>query len=278
MQQALLSWSARTRRDLPWRRTRDPWAILVSELMLQQTQVPRVVPKYHAFLELFPSASVCASASVADVVRAWHSLGYNRRAVHLHRAAVAVVDSHGGELPDDLDALVALPGVGAYTARAILAFAFGRDVGIVESNTARVLARVAGRPLSRKEAQVFADDLVPPGKGWAWNQAMIDLGATVCLRRAPTCATCPVADHCKWHGGPDPAAPAHKQSPFAGSDRQGRGRLVDAMRTGSVSFDRIPEAAGWPDDPARAHRIAATLVADGLAIELDGALALPRLT
>ena len=275
MQQALLTWSARTRRDLPWRHTRDPWAILVSEVMLQQTQVPRVIPKYQAFLDRFPSASQCAAAPVADVVRAWAGLGYNRRAVNLHRAAVAVVERHGGGFPNDLDALMALPGVGPYTARAVLTFAFGRDVGIVESNTGRVLARVAGRPLTQAEGQRFADALVPEGEGWAWNQAMIDLGATVCLRRAPKCAECPVASDCGWHRGPDPAAPANKQSTFAGSDRQGRGRLVDAMRLAPVSVDRIPDAAGWPDDPARAHRAADTLIADGLAVEVDGALRLP---
>jgi A/G-specific adenine glycosylase len=275
VQQELLSWSARTRRDLPWRHTRDPWAILVSEVMLQQTQVPRVIPKYHAFLERFPTAAACAASPVADVVREWAGLGYNRRAVNLHRAATAVVDRHGGVFPDDVDALMALPGIGPYTARAVLTFAFGRDVGIVESNTGRVLARVAGRPLTLPAAQRFAEELVPDGEGWAWNQAMIDLGATVCLRRAPKCGDCPVVTRCRWHGGPDPAAPAHKQSTFAGSDRQGRGRLVDAMRQSPVPFDRIPDAAGWPDDPARAHRAADTLVADGLAIELDGALRLP---
>ncbi|TMK82440.1 MAG: A/G-specific adenine glycosylase, partial [Actinobacteria bacterium] len=190
--------------------------------MLQQTQVPRVIPKYQAFLDRFPSASQCAAAPVADVVRAWAGLGYNRRAVNLHRAAVAVVERHGGGFPNDLDALMALPGVGPYTARAVLTFAFGRDVGIVESNTGRVLARVAGRPLTQAEGQRFADALVPEGEGWAWNQAMIDLGATVCLRRAPKCAECPVASDCGWHRGPDPAAPANKQSTFAGSDRQGR--------------------------------------------------------
>jgi len=275
VQQALLSWSARTRRDLPWRNTRDPWAILVSELMLQQTQVPRVVPKYRLFLDRFPSARACASAAVADVVREWAGLGYNRRAVNLHRAAVAVVDRHAGDLPDDLDALLALPGVGPYTARAVLTFAFGRDVGVVESNTGRVLARVAGRPLSQSEAQAFADGLVPARHGWEWNQAMIDLGATVCLRRAPRCGECPVSAHCRWHGGLDPAAPAHRQSTCTGSDRQGRGRLVDAMRTAPVPLDRIPDAAGRPDDAARAYRVADTLVADGLAIELDGTLRLP---
>jgi A/G-specific adenine glycosylase len=277
VQEALLSWSAATRRDLPWRRTRDPWAILVSELMLQQTQVPRVLPRFHAFLERFPTAAACAAAPVAHVIDEWAGLGYNRRAVNLHRAAVAVAERHGGAIPDDLDALLALPGVGPYTARAVLAFAFERDVGIVESNTGRVLARLAGRPLSTADAQVMADELVPSGQGWAWNQAMIDLGATVCLRRAPRCRECPVSDHCRWHGGPDPASPAHRQSTFVGSDRQGRGRLVDAMRAGPVAVDRIPAAAGWPDDPARAHRVAATLIADGLAL-LDlatGALRLP---
>ena len=243
--------------------------------MLQQTQVPRVVPKYDAFLERFPTASACAASTVAEVVREWAGLGYNRRALNLHRAAVAVVERHGGVFPDDLDALVALPGVGPYTARAVLTFAFGRDVGIVESNTGRVLARVGGRPLSPADAQRLADELVPEGEGWAWNQAMIDLGATVCLRRAPKCGECPAAVHCRWHAGPDPAAPANKQSRFAGSDRQGRGRLVDAMRLRPVVLDDIPTAAGWPDDPARAHRVAATLVADGLAIEVDGAMTLP---
>ena len=243
--------------------------------MLQQTQVPRVVPKYHAFLERFPRAAACAASPVADVVRAWQGLGYNRRAVNLHRAAVAVVERHGGEFPDDLDLLMALPGVGPYTARAVLTFAFGHDVGIVESNTGRVLARVAGRSLTQKEAQHLADEVVPRGAGWAWNQAMIDLGATICLRKAPKCGECPVASDCQWHDGPDPAAPATKQSTFAGSDRQGRGRLVDAMRVAPVPFDDVPTAAGWPDDPARAHRAADTLIADGLAVELDGELRLP---
>ena len=243
--------------------------------MLQQTQVPRVIPKYDTFLERFPTAAACAAAPLADVVREWAGLGYNRRAVNLHRAAAAVVERHGGVFPDDLDALMALPGIGPYTARAVLTFAFGRDVGIVESNTWRVLARVAGRPLTQSAAQRFADELVPDGDGWAWNQAMIDLAATVCLRRAPKCGECPVATHCCWRGGPDPSAPANKQSTFVGSDRQGRGRLVDAMRLAPVPFSDIPDAAGWPDDPARAHRVADTLITDGLAIELDGALRLP---
>jgi len=276
MQRALLEWSARTRRDLPWRRTRDPWAVLVSELMLQQTQVARIVPKYHAFLERFPTAAECAAAPVAEVVRLWAGLGYNRRALNLHRTAVAVVERHGGRLPDDLDALLALPGVGPYTARAVLAFAFDRDVGVLDVNAARVVHRTAGRRLSPREAQARADTLVPAGEGWAWNQAMLDLGATVCTRDAARCSECPVMFACGWRGtGPDPAPAPSRQSRFEGSDRQGRGRLVDALRTGPVPVVDIPAAAGWPDDADRAHRIADSVVADGLATIAGDALVLP---
>ncbi|HEX7443181.1 MAG TPA: A/G-specific adenine glycosylase, partial [Acidimicrobiales bacterium] len=154
---ALLDWTERTRRDLPWRRTRDPWAVLVSELMLQQTQVARVVPSYHAFLARFPTATDCAAGTVGDVVTLWAGLGYNRRAVNLHRSATRLVADHGGALPDDLAALLALPGIGPYTARAVLAFAFGHDVGVVDTNAARVLARTGGRTLTRAEVQRAAD-------------------------------------------------------------------------------------------------------------------------
>ncbi|HEX3620953.1 MAG TPA: A/G-specific adenine glycosylase, partial [Acidimicrobiales bacterium] len=193
LQDSLSEWGRRARRDLPWRRTRDPWAVLVSELMLQQTQVPRVVPRFGSFLDRFPTPAACASAPAADVVRAWAGLGYNRRALNLHRAATAVVERHDGAVPRTLAALVALPGVGPYTARAVLAFAYEVDVGVVEVNSARVLARaVAGRRLSAAEAQALADGLVPPGDGWAWNSAMLDLGATVCTKAAPACDACPL--------------------------------------------------------------------------------------
>ncbi len=279
---ALLAWSEATRRDLPWRRTRDPWAVLVSELMLQQTQVPRVVPRYEAFLDAFPTAAACAWAPLGDVVRAWAGLGYNRRAVNLHRAATAVVEHHGGRLPDDLEALRALPGIGPYTARAVLAFAYEHDVGVVDTNAARVLARWEGRALTAAEAQARADTAVPVGAGWAWNQAMLDLGASVCRRRAPVCADCPVAHACAWavagRPPPDPAdgsaGVARGQSRFEGSDRQGRGRLVDALReTGAVPSDALAAGAGWPDDHERARRVASGLVRDGLAVwAADGAL------
>lgn len=274
LQEDLIGWWAASGRDLPWRATRDPWAVLVSELMIQQTQVPRVVERWPLFLEQFPSPAACAEAPVGDVVRAWVGLGYNRRAVNLHRAARAVVERHGGSLPDDLAALLALPGVGPYTARAVLVFAFERDIGLVDTNAGRFVARAgAGRALAAREAQVVADGLVPEGMGWAWGSAVFDLGALVCRRRVPACSSCPVVGSCAWAqaGWPEPdpvtgsAGISGGQPPFDGSDRQGRGRLVDALRAGPVPVDRLPAATGWPDDPARAARAAAGLVRDGLA-------------
>jgi A/G-specific adenine glycosylase len=275
--EALLAWGEAHRRDLPWRRTRDPWAILVSELMLQQTQVARVVPKWHAFLARFPDAATCAAAPVGDVVRMWDGLGYNRRAVRLHEAAVAVVERHGGVVPGDLTALEALPGIGPYTARAVLAFAFEADYGVVDVNAARVLARTAGRHLPPRAAQQRADELVPPGRAWAWNQAMLDLGATVCQARTARCTDCPVAASCAWHstGGPDRWRAGPRQSTFDGSDRQGRGRIVAALRLGPTDRSAVPAVAGWPDDPERAHRALAGLVADGLVVVDDDRVRLP---
>jgi len=274
MQEALLEWFADRQRDLPWRRTRDPWAVLVSELMLQQTQVARVAPRFAEFLARFPTPAACASASVGDVVSSWAGLGYNRRAVNLHRCATAVVADHAGRLPADLDALLALPGIGRYTARAVLAFAFECDVGVLDTNAARVLARTAGRPLKPAEAQTAADRGVPPGQGWTWNQAMLDLGATVCTARAPSCDRCPLRPWCAWavdgNAAPDPAVGsagvAGRQSRFTGSDRQGRGRLVAALCAGPVQAGDVATVMGWPDDVSRAERVAATLVDDGLAV------------
>lgn len=267
-------------RDFPWRATRDPWLVLVSEVMLQQTQASRVVEPYLRVAARFGSPAACAAAGPAEVVREWEGLGYNRRAVHLHRAAVAIVERHGGEVPGHLDSLLALPGVGPYTARAVLALAFGAPVGIVDTNVARVLARaVAGRPLRPRETQELADRLAPADDVWRFTQALFDLGAGPCAARAPSCGSCPVARDCRWAAGghrcPDPAAAARRrQSEFEGSDREGRGRLVRALRRSPVHVSGLAAAAGWPGDSERALRVAAALVHEGLAGWAEDALVL----
>lgn len=266
-------------RDLPWRRTRDPWRILVSEVMLQQTQAGRVVQPYQAFVDRFPTPEACADAGAAAVVRAWSGLGYNRRAVNLHRAARTIVERHGGAVPAEFQSLRELPGVGEYTARAVLAFAFEAPVGLVDTNVVRVLARaVAARPLAPAEAQALADRLVPAGDAWRYNQALFDLGAQVCTARRPKCTACPLRRRCRWarsgagigtrSGGgdlEDPAATERRQGTFAGSDRQGRGRMVAALRRAPIPVSELAQVAGWPEDSARALRAADSLVADGLA-------------
>ena len=272
----LLAWSAGTLRDLPWRRTRDPWAVLVSETMLQQTQVARVVGPFVTFLARWPDPAALASAPLSEVIDAWQGLGYNRRAVRLQACAQALVDRHRGQVPDDLELLLTLPGIGGYTARAVLAFAFERPTGVLDTNAARVLARaMAGHRLGPREAQHLADAAVPPGRSWEWNSAMLDLGATVCTTRAPACDRCPLASgSCVWQAAgrsePDPAVgtagASGSQSRFAGSDRQGRGRLVAELVRGPIGPPDLAAAAGWPDDPARAERVAHTLVRDGLAV------------
>jgi A/G-specific adenine glycosylase len=259
--------------------------VLVSETLAQQTQLARVVPAYHRFLDAFPTPAACAAAPLGDVLRAWEGMGYNRRAKHLHAAARAVVDVHGGAVPDDLGALLALPGVGPYTARAVLAFAFEHDVGVVDTNAGRVIARgVAGRPVRAAEAQDLVDAMVPPGRGWSFGQALLDLGATVCTSRAPACVACPLRRRCRWAvaGRPDPdpargsAGVSVAKARFVGSDRQGRGRLVAALRTGPVRADGLAAAAGWADDPRRAERVLRDLEAEGLVVrDRDGTARLP---
>jgi len=264
---AVLAWGMPRLRDLPWRRVRDPWAILVAEVMLQQTQAQRVIPKWEAFLVSFPTPAACADAPLGDVLRLWHGLGYPRRARNLHLTARELVDRHGGVVPDSLVDLLALPGIGAYTARAVLAFAYERDVAVIDTNIARVLARASGERLTPKDAQAAADALVPRGEGWAWNQVLMDLGATTC-RPTPVCAGCPVDSVCRWRGhgwpAPDPAVGSAgvsgTQSRFEGSDRQARGRVLAELLGGPAPAARFDE------------RILATLVADGL-VTLDAGIA-----
>jgi A/G-specific adenine glycosylase len=266
----VLAWGVPRLRDLPWRRTRDPWSILVAEVMLQQTQVRRVIPKWFAFLHEFPTPEACAVSQLGDVLIAWMGLGYPRRGANLHRTAVAVVRDHAGRLPDDLTALRALPGVGPYTARAVLAFAYEHDVAVVDTNIARVLARVGAARLTPSRVQRIADELVPPGAGWVWNQALMDLGATVCRPR-PTCDVCPLATVCTWHRAghppPDPAIASAgvsaRQPPYVGSDRQARGDVLRAVAAGPVEVGDLR------------RDVVASLVADGLVVECDGVVSLP---
>ncbi len=217
MKQALLDWFAREGRDLPWRRTRDPYAILVSEVMLQQTQVPRVVPRYEAWLERWPTVESLATATPADVIRAWQGLGYNRRALNLHRAACHVAE-HGW--PGDL---TELPGVGPYTAAAVAAFAFGRPVLPVDVNIGRVQRRTG-----------FGFD-------HECAQALFDLGATVCLARVPRCDACPLASTCPSRGTRDAAA--RKQGPFEGSFRQRRAGTLRVVAAGARPLVELDAAA-----------------------------------
>ena len=267
---AVLAWGLPRLRDLPWRGVRDPWAILVAEVMLQQTQTERVVPKWRSFVARYPTPAACAEAPLGEILRLWQGLGYPRRARNLHDAAAAIVERHSGDVPEEFTALLALPGVGAYTARAVRVFAFEHDDAVVETNIARLLARVAGRRLTPKQVQAVADELVPDGDGWEWNQVLMDLGATVC-RPAPRCAECPVAAGCTWHlegqPAPDPAAGSAgvstSQPPYDGSARQARGRVLHALASGPATAADFPPA------------IVDGLVADRLVVREQETLRLP---
>ena len=253
MQGALLAWFGGSARDLPWRRTRDPYAILVSEVMLQQTQVARVLDRYGPWLERWPTAESLAGAPAADVLRAWSGLGYNRRALNLQRAARRVVEL--GAFPGDVAGLEQLPGVGPYTARAIACFAFGAQVTTLDVNVRRVLERSLGT----------AEVPPPAGRAWDWNQALFDLGAQVCLARVPRCELCPLAAGCPSRGLT--FAPLRRQGRFEGSRRQRRAALVRELATG-------PRADGGYD-----RDVVESLLADGLAVRrADGLLALPEET
>ncbi len=246
LQRRLLRWyRSAGRADLPWRTTRDPYFTLVSECMLQQTQVDRVVPAFAAFIERFPTLAALASASTADVLRMWRGLGYNSRAIRLHAVAQAVVRHYRGEMPSDPDALRALPGIGPYTAAAIRAFAFNIDEAPMDTNIKRIVHRLfygIEYPIRAREPQLaaHAQALVPPGQAHDWNSAMMDLGATLCGARAPKCEACPIAADCA--AAPIEAAAlesarrAHAKpraggtEKFEASARFARGRIVDRLR------------------------------------------------
>ena len=281
-------WFAAHGRDLPWRRTRDPYRILVSEVMAQQTQITRVEPAYLAFIERFPTLEALAAAPTAAVLEQWRGLGYNRRALNLQRTCRAVVERHGGRLPDTLDALLALPGIGPYTARALLVFAFEQPVAAVDVNVGRVVQRaLAGAPLPPRDRQAQADAFNAPAP-WATTQALMELGAPYCTARRPACADCPVRDMCAWNRArselvagtaewPDPAAPPTRPPAprFTDTDRYHRGRLLDALRTAPISAEQVPGAA-QTNDAARARRLADALVSEGLAQWWQGTLTLPE--
>lgn len=269
----VLTWYAAAARDLPWRHTQDPYAILVSEIMLQQTGVERVLPKYHEFLARFPTVADLASAPTGAVIRAWAGLGYNMRAVRLQTIARQVVASHKGVIPSTVEELLSLSGVGSYTAGAVACFAFGRDVAFLDTNIRRVLGRVFLGPedhIEQPTARAFsqlAESALPRGHAYDWHQALMDLGATICTVRAPTCLLCPVGDICtsRFRVGygvpassprtlhesgaiwdiapptPDPtslppapprrrAAAPRKETPFTGSTRYYRGRIIATLR------------------------------------------------
>jgi A/G-specific adenine glycosylase len=276
MEHSVPAWGLPRLRDLPWRRTRDPWAVLVSEVMLQQTQVSRVVPKWHEFMAVFPTPDACAAAALGDVLRLWQGLGYPRRARNLHGAASAVAAA--GTFPDTLEGLLALPGVGQYTARAVLAFAFEADAAVVDTNIARVWARVEGRRLTPREVQGIADAALPAGEAWVWNQCLMELGAVLCRPGTPRCDECPLADVCAWRGrGPDPAegsaGVSRRQPAFDGSDRQARGRLLGALAVAPVALDDVP--AVMARSPERAAALVEALRVEGLVALTAGHLHLP---
>lgn len=286
---ALIEWYSLAARDLPWRDPAiTPWAVLVSEFMLQQTQVERVLPRWTAWIERWPAPSALAAEEPGEAVRAWDRLGYPRRALWLHRAAVEIAERHGDRVPADVDALLALTGVGPYTARAVAAFAFGERHPVVDTNTRRVLARAvhgraaAGMPRPGDLAEMEA--LLPddPAEAARFNAAAMELGAVVCTARAPRCAECPIARWCEWRGAgyPDNAPEKRpRQARFEGSDRQVRGRIMALLRRSGepVPVARALEAAadGGVRDPEQAGRAYDSLVADGLVVEFEGRARLP---
>ncbi len=281
---ALQPWYLRTARDLPWRRAGfGAWGILVSEFMLQQTPVTRVIPMLEAWLERWPSPAALSEATPAEAVKQWANLGYPRRALWLHRAAVEITERHRGVVPDDVDALLALTGIGDYTARAVAVFAYGRRAPVVDTNTRRVIARAvhgrsqpgtaAKRDLADMSALLPEDDAAAA----VVNAAAMELGALVCTARIPRCEECPLRALCAWRaaGYPDTGDERPKQAKYEGSDRQARGAVMRVLRDAEHIVPLSALIPDWPDARQR-DRAIDSLIADGL-IEIDGEGArLPR--
>ncbi|WP_370290591.1 A/G-specific adenine glycosylase [Nocardioides sp.] len=281
----ILDWYDEHARDLPWRRPEaGAWSVMVSEFMLQQTPVARVLPVHEAWLERWPHPGDLAAEPVGEAVRAWGRLGYPRRALRLHAAATAIVEQHGGEVPDTYEQLIELPGVGDYTAAAIASFAYGRRQVVLDTNVRRVLARAVqgvefpARSINRAERDLGAAVLPHEAATAAtWSVAIMELGALVCTAERPRCAGCPVQQACAWQAAGAPAydGPPRPVQAWAGTDRQCRGRLLAVLRDapGEVAAERLDDA--W-DDEAQRRRALDSLLADGLVVRTsEGRYALP---
>lgn len=277
--QAILAWYAEHGRDLAFRHTNDPWAVLVSEAMAQQTQALRAAAHWARFVDQYRTARDLAAATPADVLRAWQGLGYDRRAVALWRAAGVIARDHGGRVPDRIEQLEALPGVGPYTARAVAAIAFGRAVGAVDVNVRRVLGRILGLadgPGLTKRVQTIADATVPADRPADWTHALMDIGATVCRPRDPRCAACPARPWCRFAATPRATAatsarPATKRrpaAPFPTTTRWLRGRILDRLRASPGSAWTALDGPIGDHDLGRVHAAARALATDGL-IDLE---------
>lgn len=282
---AVNEWFVTNRRDLPWRAPDfGAWGILVSEIMLQQTPVARVIPRLEQWLARWPAPADLAASPPGDAVRAWERLGYPRRALRLHAAAVAITERHGGVVPSDVDELLSLPGIGDYTARAVAAFAFGLRHPVVDTNVRRVIARAvdgqaeAGPPSIRRDLAAM-EALLPLEEGDArlFNAGMMELGAIVCTARAPRCGACPIADRCAWRADGYPAYEGPRaavQAAFEGSDRQVRGLIMAELRGSDIPVTPAEIETLWPDAVQR-DRALAGLLADGLAVPVAGGYELP---
>jgi A/G-specific adenine glycosylase len=279
----LLRWYEREQRDLPWRRPGvSPWQVLVSEFMLQQTPVARVEPIWLAWVARWPTPSSTAAASAADVLRAWGKLGYPRRAKRLHECALAIAGEHGDVVPSDVETLLSLPGIGAYTARAVACFAYRQRVPVVDTNVRRVVARaVHGRadaaPSSSPRDLDDVDALLPnDDEAPRFSVALMELGATVCTARSPRCGICPLSV-CAWRSAGYPAATrqARRVQRYAGTDRQVRGRLLDVLRGNDSPVTRAELDVAWLSDTAQRDRALDSLLVDGLVEQTaDGRFAL----